>query len=354
MMNRVFHYRPIDLTTTELFALDIELAERLITRRRFIIGAVGLLGASAVAGCDRGQDTTAPAAMTQMIRIEHAGGVTEVTPGVKRIVTLDGHVDLHTLIALGYTPIMTGLAGEWPDYPPLVHALPVGSAEIEILPRGIENIERIAAVQPQLILSAEYDSERYDLLSEMAPTILLDRYELDVDGHVRTVATALRSPEAAERVIAAFEERVAEVHNTVAGTAMRDTPFAVVMQHGFNGTFRMLGRTSYCGRTLAAVGANRLIDPDVGEPDGSNGEFGIDVSRELLADVLGPVAFIVMAISSPFTGAEPLSNSPLWERIPAVQEGAMVEVNEDIWYQDTALNRMARLDDIEALVRQFG
>jgi ABC-type Fe3+-hydroxamate transport system substrate-binding protein len=88
--------------------------------------------------------------------------------------------------------------------------------------------------------------------------------------------------------------------------------------------------------------------------DGPNGEFGINVSTELLAEVLEPAEFIVMATFPAFEGAKPLADNPLWGQLPAVRDGAVVEVNSDAWYQDTALTRMARLDDIEDLARRFG
>jgi len=318
------------------------------TRREFLIGA-GAMMVLAPYGCgDTGGGTTESGA----IRVEHAAGVTEMPRDVERIAALDGYPDVHSLLALDVVPEIADKSRlEEVPFPLVQDALDEVEANVN---SSEPNLESLAAANPDLILSAEWSEDIYDELSGIAPTVLLHRYESDVNGHLRTVAEALGRPQAAEQRISNFANRVEEVRGVVAGTQLTDMPFAIVLQYGYEGTFRVLGKSSYAGRTLQAVGAEGLIAPEEGEPDGPDGEFGTDVSPELLAEVLGPAEFIVMGTQISYEGAQPLEDSPLWNELPAVQNGAVVEQYIDIWYQDTALTRTVRLDRIEGLAQRFG
>jgi iron complex transport system substrate-binding protein len=318
-----------------------------ITRRDFLVGAGGIL-LLGTAGCGGNTESSSE---NGTIRVEHFGGVTEVPRNVERIVVLDGYPDMHSLFALGVPPYIAPTEGQ-KDIPLVGERLD----EVEV-PIGYvvePNFEMLAAEDPDLIIVAEWGEEYYERLSEVAPTILLHRYEQNTDDHLRTVARAIGRPEEAERVIREYEERVSEVAEMVKSSALSDMPFAVVDEYGFEGTFRVLGNSSYCGRTLEAVGASGHINPDVGEPEGPDGEFGVDVSTELLGDVLEEAEFIVVGTQEIYEGAEQFRESELWKRLPAVRNGAIFETPVSVWYQETALTRLARLDDIEELVRRFG
>ena len=319
-----------------------------ITRRQFLIGAGSLL-VLAPYGCgDSGGRTTESGA----IRVEHAAGTTEVPRDVERIAALGGFADLHSLLALDVVPEIAGFIPYQKDSPLVGDRVD----EVEITVDTLEpNLEKLAAANPDLIFGVDYNEEIYNELSEIAPTILLHRYDSDVNGHLRAVAKALGRPQAAEQIIAEYEDRVEEVRGAVEGTQLADMPFAVVQEYAYEGTFRVQGKSSYAGRTLQAVGIEGLIDPpEEGEPDGPDGEFGADVSTELLPEVLGPAEFIVIGTFAPFEGAQPLVDNPLWKELPAVQDGAVLEQYVDIWYHDSFLTRMARLDKIEGLAQRFG
>lgn len=317
------------------------------TRREFLIGAGSLLVLGAV-GCG-GEDGGAKSGGDDVIRVEHFGGTTEVPRGVERIAVLDGYPDMHSLFALGFQPAIAPTEGQ--EGIPLVSER-LDEVEVSIA-RSEPNYEALAAEAPDLIFHAEYGEEYYERLSEIAPTILLHRYEQNVDEHLRTVARAIGRSEEADRVIREYEERISEVGESVRDSGLSSIPFAVIMEFAFEGTFRVLGGRLYCGRTLEAVGAEGHINPD-GEPDGLDGEFGVNVSTELIPEVLEEAEFIVVGTYEMFEGAERLRAGELWNRLPAVESGAVFESPADVWYQDTALTRLARLEDIERLVREFG
>lgn len=311
------------------------------TRREFLLGAGSILVLGA-AGCGGSEEAESSG---DTIRIEHFGGTTEVPRDVERIAALDSYPDMHSLFALGVPPAIAPTEGQ--ERLPLVGER---LDEVEVPIARIEpNFEMLAAEKPDLILQIETGEEFYEELSQIAPTILLHRYEQNTDEHLRTVARAIGRPEEAERVIREYEERIAEVGEMVGNSTLADMPFAVIQDFSYEGAFRVLGNSSYCGRTLGAVGADGLINPD-GEPDAP---FGVDVSTELLGDALGEADFIVVGTYDEVSGDE-FRESELWKRLPAVENGAIFESPSPVWYQETALTRLARLDDIEELVRRFG
>ncbi len=296
-----------------------------------------------------GRDTTA----SDTIRVEHAAGVTEVPRDVDRIAAIDGWPDLHSLLALGVVPEIA--ATEYQKESPLVRDR-IDEVE-QTVERGVPELEALAAAEPDLIFGMDDSEQIYDKLSRIAPTILLDRHSSDVNEHLRTVARAVGRPDAARRVILEYEARLEEVRSSVRGSDLADTSIAIVTDHPTSeGTFRLLGPASSAGRTLEAVGTGRLIDAEGTSevPGGPNGEFGVNASTELLTEILGPADIILVATTPVFEDTTPWIGGPLWNRLPAVQNDAVVEVFTDTWYFDTALTRTARLDDIEELVRRFG
>lgn len=311
------------------------------TRREFLIGAAGLL--LLPAGCGSGEENGEDRASGGTIRVEHAVGVTEVPQGAERIAAIDGWPNLHSLLALGVVPEIA--TTEYQKDSPVVRDR-IGEVD-RVVERGAPELESLAAAKPELIFGVD-DSERiYNQLSAIAPTVLLDRYQTSVDEHLRTVARALDRPDAARRVISEFQDRLEEVTSSVRGGRLADRPVAVVMQHPSpEGTFRLLGPGSYSGRTMQAVGVTGLIDAP-GEPEGPAGEFGRNVSTELMPEVLGPAELILVATSPILEGTTPWTDGPVRNGLPAVRDGAVVEVYADTWYFDTALTRQARLDDIE-------
>jgi iron complex transport system substrate-binding protein len=170
----IYSYRPTELAD---FALDVLTIENL-TRRRFLKGA-GALGLGLLAGCGAPEEAAVPTAAATAVpttrTVEHSMGTTEIPNKPGRIVTLSIFELGWPLAQLGVTTV--GHAGE-PEALQRLKVLDPESAALleqsELVGWDLANPEKIAALQPDLIIGASWNTDLYDKLSQIAPTVLLD------------------------------------------------------------------------------------------------------------------------------------------------------------------------------------
>ncbi|NJO83813.1 MAG: hypothetical protein HC828_14110 [Blastochloris sp.] len=149
----------------------IELAEKL-TRRRFITGAAGLT-LSACGAPSASAPTATVAATTRMV--EHSMGTIEIPVKPQRIVTLSFFELGWPLAQMGVTPI--GNSG-LPEQIERLRVLDPDSAALlekaDLVGFGNEDLEKIAALKPDLIIGFGPDPEVYENMAKIAPTVLID------------------------------------------------------------------------------------------------------------------------------------------------------------------------------------
>lgn len=133
----------------------IELAECVITRRRFLIGA-GALGLGAIVGCGAAEQAGAPTATpeTRATRvIEGANGPIEVPAQPQRVVALADLINGYALASLGFDKLVAiGSSGESDPLARLkaYGQLPDGIPSADIGAWTEPSIEAIAALGPDL------------------------------------------------------------------------------------------------------------------------------------------------------------------------------------------------------------
>ncbi|RCV47624.1 iron-siderophore ABC transporter substrate-binding protein [Marinitenerispora sediminis] len=169
-----------------------------------LLGAVGCTGTS-----EEGGDAAAPGR-----RIEHKYGSVEITDRPARVVTV-GLTEQDYVLALGGTLVgvrewFGGHEGAlWPWAREVLGDAPLP----EVLPVEELNFERIAALEPDLILGVNsgLTQEEYDLLSNVAPTVAqpgdYPDYGAPWQDIARIVGRALDREAEAEALVADIEER---------------------------------------------------------------------------------------------------------------------------------------------------
>lgn len=143
--------------------------------------------------------------------IRHKYGATKVTGTPERIVSV-GFTDHDAVLALGVVPVGMGRWLEngavWPW-----NKDELGGEEPEIVTPGEPNLERVAALEPDLIvgLSSGMTRETYETLSRIAPTV--DHSDAYVDFGTpwqevtRVVGKALDRQDKAEGLVAGINAR---------------------------------------------------------------------------------------------------------------------------------------------------
>jgi iron complex transport system substrate-binding protein len=305
-----------------------------LTRREFLVGA-GLLAFVPGCGSDEGESSSSGETRT----IEHALGTTEVPRRPERVVSLSPAEITDPLVALGQKPVgsITSPAddpasGETPGYPPALEGRVGGIESVGGFP---PNIERIAAVEPDLILCFEFDENIYGELSEIAPTVAVDSSINDFEERMRKIAVVVGAGDEAEAVIAEYEARIEEVRPKVEGTT-------VAVVYPYYGDVLIHGPGYISSKILADLG---LEVEAVGDDFNKYGTGFI--SEELIPEIAAEHIFVPTYGLEDATVEEVLDR-PLWQRLPAVRNGNVHPVHGLAWTNLGPLGAMEVIAEVEA------
>lgn len=262
-------------------------------------------------GCG-GSDSGAP---SDGRPVAHAMGVATVPAQPRRVVVLDTQ-ELDAAVSLGVAPVGSTRASVAEQLPSFLEGkVPPGSITTVGTIQD-PDLEAIAALQPDLILSSKLRHERiHPQLQAIAPTVLSERTGDAWKDNLRLYADALGRVPEAERLLGAYQARAAELGRRVnAG----QTTVSVIRQTPED--LRLYGPRSFVGSVLADAGFAR---PDVvRNAPKTFVEIGPEQIGQADADVVYATAY----------GDVPkLSASPLWRSLSAVRAGRAHEVSDDNW-----------------------
>lgn len=306
-----------------------------------VVVAAFLAGACANPGGQSSQGAGTPAGRV----IAHAMGTTTVPVDPQRVVVLDTQ-ELDAALSLGVIPVGATRTAVDDELPSFLQGK-VSAEGIETSAEGIEtvgtigapNLEAIAALQPDLILSSKFRHEDiYRQLAVIAPTVFAERTGDAWRSNFLLYADALGRKPAAEQQLAEYEARAAAIGERF-GAA--DTTVSVVRFHPDE--IRLYSPRSFIGTVLADAGFAR---PEVVR--GTERNF-VEISPEQIGMVDGDVIFT--AVFGPPEATGRADAEQLWGTLPAVQAGRVFEVSDDVWMLaigPTGANLV--LDDIERLL----
>jgi iron complex transport system substrate-binding protein len=284
--------------------------------RRLVVVVFALV-ALLVSGCGgSGADPGAGGSDTASRTVQHAMGSTEITGNPARVVVLDTG-ELDAVLALGVTPVgavradaNTGLQSYLADRAQNVRL--VGTVRQP-------NLEEIAALQPDLILSNKLRHEElYNEFSQIAPTVFAESVGVAWKENFLLAGEALGKREQAQRILADYEQRARQV-----GQQFGDPGALAVSMLRFTPTnIRLYGEGSFIGTILSDAGFARPQSQQV-----EKAVVEISPEQLLLAD--GDLLFYS---SLGETQQDMVTAGPLWQRLGAVSSGRAYEVRDDVWY----------------------
>ena len=286
---------------------------------RQLVIVVFALVALVVSGCGgSGADPGPGAGGTDIAprTVQHAMGSTEITGTPKRVVVLDTG-ELDSVLALGITPVgavradaNTGLQSYLADRGQNVRL--VGTVTQP-------NLEEIAALQPDLILSNKLRHEAlYEKFSGIAPTVFAERVGVSWKENFLLAGDALGKRDEAERILAEYQQKAQQV-----GQQFGDPSTLEVSMLRFTPTnIRLYGEASFIGTILRDAGFARPQSQQVDKTV-------VEISPEQLFLADGDLLFYS---SLGETQQDMVTEGPLWQRLSAVSSGRAYEVRDDVWY----------------------
>lgn len=311
------------------------------TTRTALLALVVALPLAACTGGSSSVDTAASTATDAGTRtVEHAMGTTEVPADVERVVVLDTG-ELDAVVSLGVTPVgavTTDVSTSLVEYlePELADVAAVGTI-------GEPNLEAIAALRPDLILSNTVRHEDlYDELSAIGPTVLAGDVGDTWKETLLLAGDALDERQQAERLIADYEARAAEVGRAVAGGDPGSVEVSVV--RFLPGQIRLYTPQSFIGTVLADAGFARPASQ-------TEGDTFVEASAEQLAGADGDVVFTAVYGDPADTDQAAVTGGPVWQNLGAVQRGDVHEVSDDTWMLGIGVTAAHLvLDDLEQVL----
>lgn len=280
--------------------------------------AVAGVAAVTVAACGT-TDDAAPADGGGTRTVSHAMGTTEIAGPPERVVVLDSG-ELDSVLALGVTPVGAVAAdgsGRLQSY------LADRTRDVAVVGTiGEPNLEQIAALRPDLILSNKVRHEAlYGALSQIAPTVFAERVGVAWKDNLRLAGVALGRPQEAARVLAEYEDAA-----RAAGARYGDPAQVEVSTVRFvGGTVRLYGAGSFIGTVLADAGFAR---PAAQQADTTF----VEVSQEQIGQADADRLFYGAYGEQGGAAQAAVTGGPLWQSVPAVAEGRARAVSDDLWY----------------------
>lgn len=290
--------------------------------------AGGLLLTACAAGGEpatQTQSTPVPLVADFPRTVEHAMGTTEIPDQPERVVVLDTG-ELDSVLSLGVTPVgavTTDVSTGFLSY------LAEDAADVEQVGTISEpNLEAIAAVEPDLILSNSVRHEDlYDELSQIAPTVFAEEVGAVWKDNLRLAAEALGRQDEAETAIREYEQEAAAL-----GQALGDPAATTVSPLRFvEGSIRAYSPESFIGTVLGDIGLS-LTDL----PPGEYPAFS-EISPERLPMADADIVLYGSYGEDDDSGEQAVLAGPLWPRLTAVQSGRAYPVEDDVYFTGIGL-----------------
>jgi iron complex transport system substrate-binding protein len=286
-------------------------AKRAVLSRRFRrllkLVMLGILTAVSIAACG---DNTAfrttsgsgharpssrlPPADCRMVK--HALGETKICGKPQKVVAL-GPLTLDLLLSLNQQPaayadvdIVQNFRGDYNNPSQQIPYLGdrVTSQPINVGIMNEPSFERLYKLKPDLIVGEVWaNNAHYDLLSQIAPTIVLDR-----DGkqqwqrRIRIVAEALGDSEKVQQAIAAHDRRLADTRAQLASVVAAHPRILLIRSGQLNQTIALSNGSDFEGGLLEELGFQVVSLPKQSLTGESPSAISLEVLPQFDADII--------------------------------------------------------------------
>jgi len=290
--------------------------------------------------------------------IKHSLGETTIPANATRVLVAD-------LLTLGAYAALGELPYAACGYPLEENVGPFGPIMTPLLDRKTEHLggcaafsnafplERFATLDPELILVADVYAKRdnnYERLAAIAPTVAIPFLSSQRLAFFQNVAATIGKQQAAQELLDAHYAKLDAVKNRLA------EPLDVAVVALYPEGLTIFADTFAINPSLVRMGLT--FNPVVQEIPGFEGDRVANLSYEQL-QLLQPADLII--VDQPADGtdqrsfAEAKLNDPLWQALPAVQQGNIVFMPEsDLYATGSILSYERAADTVAAFLEQRG
>ncbi|MYC97428.1 MAG: iron-siderophore ABC transporter substrate-binding protein [Caldilineaceae bacterium SB0661_bin_32] len=313
----------------------------------FAVAAVGCVATVEVPQTESVQEDAASEAQTRLVK--HFGGETEIPATPQRPVALNGALGLWPLgikpvgapapseFEKGWIPEEIGGA-EWYD----------GIADVGWDP----NLEAVTALNPDLIVGADWHMDQYEQLSAIAPTVLV---EFNHSGrwkeYARQEADFLNALDAYNEYMDWYETRIEEIKSRM---TVPPEEISVSVVRVYEDSLTLYTRGGFLGQVLKDFGFKRPPSQDLSAEESGEWQIQYLITFEELEKADADVLILVITQRADPTRQdqvdklkESLLNHPLWPKLQVVEAGRVEEVGF-AWISDIGAVHIV-LDDIERI-----
>lgn len=268
-------------------------------------------------------------------------GETEIPVKPTRVVVLDTG-ELDNMLSLGIRPVGIAHPADTaiaPEYLDAGDAVDLGAYDAL-------DLEQVKNLEPDLIIGSSLRIDDDGLkaqLQEIAPTVLSPRPGVLWKENFLLFAAAVGEEERAQQLLDAYEDRAAEVGAEVLAANDGAAP-TVTMLRFMAGRIRLYANDSFIGIILHDAGLPRPEIEDVPE-------LAVEISAEEITKAEGEWLLWGTYGDPSATEQASVVDGPLWDQVPAVADGGVVqEVSDEVWYLGLGVTGAELvLDDLEAI-----
>ncbi|MFC4597308.1 ABC transporter substrate-binding protein [Cohnella hongkongensis] len=245
-----------------------------------------------------------------------------------------------SLVVLGFTP-----AAQWANgnVVPSYLQSKLGDVPKADFAAGLPAPETVASYQPDLIvLNNSHYAENgvYEQYAKIAPTYVFRQAASDLDSTLRKLGELLGKAPEAEQALADYRQKVETARAKLAPVS--EGKKAVIIRMNAKGMF-LMGGDYFGGFVLAedlGFGKSKLVEQASSAP----------LSLELLPELDADYIFIANHANTGDAYYKELTGSPLWQKVPAVQQDRVFQVEDDSWLNGGLLASGNVVDEVVRLL----
>jgi len=244
----------------------------------------------------------------------------------KRVVVLDtGELDDVTLLGIDPAGAVAPHFKTEGGFPSYLKGELSGTADVG--PLLEPNLEKIASLKPDLILSSKVRHEKvYDKLSAIAPTVFTETTGGVWKENLKVHAEALGLEKEAAAKLKEYGTQAEALGEAIRKKDGGSMPTASVVRF-IAGPTRLYQSNSYSGVVLNDIGFKRPKSQVSNDPDVTMK----DVSPEEIDRADADLIFVTSADAEDKTQKKLVISNPVWKSLPAVKNGKVHEVPDETW-----------------------